>query len=69
VARFFAERAMLSPLLNASAKGDAAAIKKTTQKMIWTALPWYIPGRIGWFFGKVLSRVKRIASGTGSASR
>jgi hypothetical protein len=69
VARFFAERAMLSPLLDASAKGDAAAIKETTRKMIWTALPWYIPGRIGWFFGKVFSRIRRVASAPGSTSR
>jgi hypothetical protein len=63
VARFFAERAMLTPLLDAAARGDAEAVQRTTGSMFWTALPWYIPGRIGWFFGKVFSKVKRMASG------
>ena len=66
VARFFAQRAMLSPLLDAAAKGDAAALRSTTRTMIWTALPWYIPGRIRWFFAKVVSRVKRMVVPTGS---
>ena len=69
VARFFAERAMLSPLLDAAAKGDAAAIRETTRKMIWTALPWYIPGRIGWFFGKVFSRIRRMRRRPGPQTR
>lgn len=60
VARFFAERAMLTPLLDAAAKGDAAAVEHTTRTMFWTALPWYGPGRIAWFFGKVFTRIKRI---------
>ena len=59
VARFFAERAMLTPLLAAAAKGDADAVGQTTRTMFWTALPWYPPGRIAWFFGKVFSRIKR----------
>jgi hypothetical protein len=68
VARFFAERAMLSPLLDAAARGDAEALRQTTRTMFWTALPWYVPGRIGWFFGKVFSRLKRMA-GTGAPGR
>jgi pimeloyl-ACP methyl ester carboxylesterase len=60
VARFFAERAMLTPLLDAAARGDEEAVRKTTSSMFWTALPWYVPGRIAWFFGKVVSKIKRI---------
>ena len=68
VARFFAERAMLSPLLNAAAQGDGEAVRQTTRTMFWTALPWYVPGRIGWFFGKVFAKLKRMAA-AGSAGR
>jgi pimeloyl-ACP methyl ester carboxylesterase len=59
VARFFAERAMLTPLLAAAAKGDAEAVEQTTRTMFWTALPWYPTGRIAWFFGKAFSKIKR----------
>lgn len=67
VARFFAERAMLTPLLAAAARGDAEGVRRTTRTMFWTALPWYVPGRIGWFVGKVFWKLKRMAAtyGTG----
>jgi hypothetical protein len=68
VARFFAERAMLTPLLNAAAHGDAEGVKQTTRTMFWTALPWYVPGRIGWFFGKVFSKLKRMVAAYASGS-
>jgi hypothetical protein len=59
VARFFAERAMLTPLLQAVATGDGAQLQMLTRKMVWTAAPGYIPGRISWFFGKVVSKTGR----------
>lgn len=59
VARFFAERSMLTPLLAAAARGDAEGVNQTTRTMFWTALPWYPTGRIGWFFGKAFSKIKR----------
>lgn len=60
MARFFAERAMLTPLLQVAADGDAEQLQTLTRKMVWTAAPGYIPGRISWFFGKVFSRLGRI---------
>jgi hypothetical protein len=60
VARFFAERSMLTPLLDAAAKGDGESVRRTTGSMFWTALPWYVPGRIVWFFGRVFSKIKRM---------
>lgn len=60
VARFFAERAMLTPLLQAAATGDERQVHELTRKMVWTAAPGYIPGRIAWFFGKVFSKLNRM---------
>ncbi len=60
VARFFAERAMLTPLLQAGAVGDEQQLNVLTRKMVWTAAPGYIPGRIAWFFGKAFRKVGRM---------
>ena len=63
VARFFAERAMLTPLLQAAVDGDAEALRATTRTMIRTAAPTYIPSFVGLYAAKAWSRVKRIARG------
>lgn len=68
VARFFAERSMLTPLLDAAAKGDAEAVRRTTRAMFWTALPWYVPGRIAGLAGKALAKAGRMLT-TGSPDR
>ena len=65
VARFFAERAMLSPLLQAAVDGNTEAVRTTTRTMIRTAAPTYIPSFIGLYASKVRSRLKRIVRGQG----
>jgi hypothetical protein len=62
VARFFAKRAMLSPLLQAVTDGDAAALNRITARMKLRAAPSYVPGLIARFFSRVWRRVKRIVS-------
>lgn len=62
VARFFAERAMLSPLLDAAARGDVHTLEAMTRRMARTAAPWFIPGLLGLFFGKIGSRIRRYAA-------
>lgn len=59
VARFFADRDMLTPLLSAAAEGDAQQLQVLTRRMVWAAAPGYIPGRISQFAGKIVSRVVR----------
>ena len=63
VARFFAERAMLTPLLQAAVDGDAEALRTTTRTMIRTAAPTYLPSFIALYATKAWSRLKRIARG------
>ena len=63
VARFFAERAMLTPLLDAAARGDGEALHRTTRSMFWTALPWYLPGRVGGVIEHGFSKMQRIVAG------
>ncbi len=60
VARFFAERDMLTPLLHAAALGDGQQLEAITRRMVRIAAPRYIPARIVWFFGKVICRTRKL---------
>jgi hypothetical protein len=60
VARFFAQRAMLSPLLQAAVDGDAVSLRRITRNMKLRAAPWYIPGQILRFLSRARNRVKRL---------
>jgi hypothetical protein len=64
VARFFAQRAMLSPLLQASVDGDAGALGRIIRRMKWRAAPSYLPGRIVWLIVRVWGRVARMVTQT-----
>jgi hypothetical protein len=63
VARFFAKRAMLSPLLQAIADGNAGALSDITRHMKMVAAPWYLPGLAWRLVTRVWRKLGRVLCG------
>jgi predicted esterase YcpF (UPF0227 family) len=62
VARFFAQRAMLSPLLQAAVSGDAVSLHRITRRMKLRAAPFYLPGRVLWLYFRIVRKLKKMFS-------